>query len=481
MYKVVLSLLLELPPSEDTADILAEYFYDMENLDAEVQEKVDKILHEWQTVILQPEDDGRSAKVDADVDGDYDPSGVQKSVKFLKASPRRKSLSVYFHKQCQVAGKVLKKRRICFGNYDEFVFANSSKDPPDLNIGSRPYETKRYFIEFMDTFCSVSFGRLMESELERHIQKGYPVLLPWADVIMNREMTTFLERSSHGNRKHSLVVLTPRDGSVETLPRGKDSSVFRRQGSVEDSDHMRLMKAKGLFRSKSVVEMGSSDKPSSPVRRYESENGINELVGTPARSSRQGSQQNLSELASRFYQSEEALYPQEDNDHFWSLNVNFGRRYTPLKNQLEWLENWSRKPHSLGLGKKEHQFDLRPTMKISIPAHLILLSLWLLENKYTGNKQPLHLSEVEDAKAGGRRSRSRRRLADYVAFNNNASSPPGGMTRSSLSPRGKSPSRESLGVRTLSRSPQGRDGELKSSAVLDVENMNEIYKQVLDR
>ncbi|XP_048256398.1 uncharacterized protein LOC124134597 [Haliotis rufescens] len=480
VYKVVLSLLLELPPSEDTADILAEYFYDMENLDAEVQEKVDKILHEWQTVIVQPEDDGRSAKVDADVDVDDDPTGGQKSVRFLKASPRGKSLSVYFHKQCQVAGKVLKKRRICFGNYDEFVFANSSKDPRDLNIGSRPYETKRYFIEFMDTFCSVSFGLLMESELERHIQKRYPVLLPWAEVIMNREMTTFLERSSHGNRKHSLVVLTPRDGSVETLPRGKDSSVFRRQGSVGDSDHMRLMKAKGLFRSKSVVEMGSSDKPSSPVRRYESENGINELVGTPARSSRQGSQQNLSELASRFYQSEEALYPQEDNDHFWTLNVNFGRRYTPLKNQLEWLENWSRKPHSLGLGKKEHQFDLRPTMKISIPAHLILLSLWLLENKYTGNKQPLHLSEVEDAKAGGRRSRSRRRLADYVAFNNNASSPPGGMTRSSLSPRGKSPSRESLGVRTLSRSPQGRDGELKSSAVLDVENMNEIYKQVLD-
>ncbi|XP_067677557.1 ciliogenesis and planar polarity effector 1-like isoform X1 [Haliotis asinina] len=479
VYKVILSLLLELPPSEDTADILAEYFYDMENLDAEVQEKVDKILHEWQTVIVKPEDDGRSAKVDADVDDD-DPTDGRKSVTFYRASPRGKSLSAYFHKQCQVAGKVLKKRRICFGNYGEFVFPNSSKKSSDLNIGSRPFETKRYFIEFMDTFCSVSFGRLMESELEKHIQKRYPVLLPWADVIMNREMTTFLERSSHGNKKHSLVVLTPRDGSVETLPRGKDSSVYRRKGSVGDSDHMRLMKAKGLFRSKSVVEMGSSDKPSSPVRRYESENGIDELVGTPARSSRQGSQQNLSELASRFYQSEEALYPQEDNDHFWTLNVNFGRRYTPLKNQLEWLESWSRKPHSLGLGKKETHFDLKPTMKISIPAHLILLSLWLLENKYTANQQPLHRSEVEDTKTGGHRSRSRRRLTDNFEFNNNASNPPGGMTRSSVSPRGKSPSRESLGVRTLSRSPQGRDGELKSSAVLDVENMNEIYKQVLD-
>jgi len=33
---VILSLILELPPTEDTADILAEHFFDPENFDAEV-------------------------------------------------------------------------------------------------------------------------------------------------------------------------------------------------------------------------------------------------------------------------------------------------------------------------------------------------------------------------------------------------------------------------------------------------------------
>jgi hypothetical protein len=51
-----------LRPSEDIADILAEYFYDEENLDSEVQDKLNKIIQEWQGVTIEPEDDGKSTR-----------------------------------------------------------------------------------------------------------------------------------------------------------------------------------------------------------------------------------------------------------------------------------------------------------------------------------------------------------------------------------------------------------------------------------
>lgn len=46
--QVVLSLLLELPHTEDTADILAEHMYDFENLHPEVQERLERTLTSWQ-------------------------------------------------------------------------------------------------------------------------------------------------------------------------------------------------------------------------------------------------------------------------------------------------------------------------------------------------------------------------------------------------------------------------------------------------
>ena len=58
------------------------------------------IVFSLQSIIIVPESDGRSVGDSLDMDEDG-----RKSVTFLGASPRGKSLSVYFHKQCMVSDK----------------------------------------------------------------------------------------------------------------------------------------------------------------------------------------------------------------------------------------------------------------------------------------------------------------------------------------------------------------------------------------
>ena len=376
VYKIVLSLLMELPQREDVADILAEFFYDMENLDAEVQEKLDKILFDWQMVIVKPEDDGKSAKELVEDDA----NDGRKSVTFFDASPRGKSLSVYFHKQSQIVGKVFKKKSKCFGSYSEFVFDPSENNSQKkINIGSRPFETRVFYFEFLDTFASVCFARLLESEPMQSGGKRYPLLAPWVDEISTLQLSAF-EGKTAGNleKKHSLVVLKSQ-GRTDHLERGEDILNYHKESPrhlFADHSKEELMKAEGLFRSRSVTNVAG-------------ENGSTDLVDYVGERNRvKGSQQNLSGLAARFSHSEEALYKQADHSepHGWSLNVNFGRKYMPLAKLLEWLESWSKKQHFLGMGSREHKFEFRPRIKISIPAQLILLSVWLLEHKYNPNR-----------------------------------------------------------------------------------------------
>jgi hypothetical protein len=333
IYKVILSLLLEFPPSEDTADILAEHFNDIEILDAEVQEKLEKFLNDWQTVFIEPEDDGKSAKPEQEEEDEND---GRKSVTFFQASPRGQSLSVYFSKQCEAVLKVFKKKKKVYGAYEEFVFDSSgrmpagsltSSQPPEMlafHIGSRPFETKQSYLEFLDTFCAISFIKVEDLE-KRSTSKPFPLLLPFAENICNKEFEE-LDKISRPRDVRTNLVVMPSPG--------------RGQGQTEG--------------------------PSSQAKAK------------------------LTNLASKFHQSEEALYKgQEDaGENLWSVETDFGPKYARMQMCLDWLAVWCKKQHSLGLQwKGEQDLDFRPTMKIVVSPRLVVLSLWLLENKYSTAKK----------------------------------------------------------------------------------------------
>ncbi|CAC5367076.1 JBTS17 [Mytilus coruscus] len=232
VYKIALSLIQELKPEEDTADILAEHFHDEENLDSEVQDKLNKIIQDWQGVTIEPEDDGKSARPEQDLvemnDTDPDNEG-RKSVTFFQASPRGKTLSVYFFKQCEVVLKILKKRRKAYGSYEEFVFDSNTTVADSITSsltqnnglcpGSRPFESKLSYLEFLDSFVAVSFTKIVDEERERKVIIP-PLILPFADNIWNMELDNLIKRSElpDQERKQALIVMSSPKGPMGQSP-----------------------------------------------------------------------------------------------------------------------------------------------------------------------------------------------------------------------------------------------------------------------
>ena len=404
IHKVLLSLILELPPTEDIADILAEHFYNSETLDPEVQEKLERVLSDWQSIEIHPEDDGKSARLDdqqngEDKDDDDEGDDVRKSVTFYDASPRSKTLSVYYHKQCDVVQKVLKKKRKCFGKYEEFVFSSQEVDenthpngiqPGEINIGSRPFETKQSYLEFLDRFYSISFTRLVEEEAEQSRNPIFPSLMPFSKMIREAEFDVFLKKNEEPFQRKptSVVMSSPRAKFVRSQ---SESQV--QEASEPDTVVSTNQKNRGLFRSSSS---GDVQPPrGSYLLKYQSEGSL--LVKNSPRNRSQKpptspakAVPNMTGMASRFFQSEDILYRElgDSQDVNWILDVNFGESYMSLQRLLDWLHHWCCKQHSLGLhGKNEKDMALKPTMRIEVPTQLIVLSLWLLEHKYSRTKK----------------------------------------------------------------------------------------------
>ncbi|KAL5022909.1 hypothetical protein ScPMuIL_002064 [Solemya velum] len=396
-HKVILSLLLELPTSEDTADILAEHFSDRECLDPDVQEKLERLLGDWQGVSIIPEDDGKSAKLaseEVEEDGD-----VRKSVTFFQASPRGEMLSVYFHKQCEVISKVFRKRRKVFGRYDQFVF--SSDEPSDtaqkeeLKIGSRPYETRQSFFEFLARFFDLSFTKLAGGEGQTNSSNSLPLLCVFSKEVSSKEFQKHAARKTESvNEKRSLVVMA----SPRVKP-GRTNSDSYTPPSVKPAPSQ--SKHKGLFRSVSsgnagyqhhASEMSFRRYNSEDIVRYDSEDILMPIhedghnISPSSDTSPKRGRGNMTSLASKFSQSEEVLYrnPTGTEEHVGVLDVDFGQKYQPLVDLLDWLVLWCKKPHRLQLHQSETH-EQRPIMKLDIPAQLVVLSLWLLERKYTGS------------------------------------------------------------------------------------------------
>ncbi|KAL4235812.1 hypothetical protein ACF0H5_004202 [Mactra antiquata] len=398
--KVILSLILELPATEDTADILAEHFYMAENCHPEVQEKLERLLASWQSIEILPEDDGKSARVDDnddvgksadndDDDDDVDGDGsVRKSVTFYGASPRAKSLSFYYYKQCEVVQKVLKKKRKSYGHYEEFVFSLSADpdgtaDQSGSNmkqcIGSRPFETKQSYLEFLDRFYAICFTKVVEKDSEAGRKSSYPMLMPFAKTIREVELQTFLTtyEDTYQKRSSSVVMSSPR------------AKFYRSQSEYHVTDESKNTPGRGrsLFRSNSSVDV---QRGQTGMSRYDSESSV--LNKNSPGGSRSGmpspsrTKPNMTVMASRFFKSEDVLYRETNDgvDAHWILNVNFGQRYLALQHLLDYLQHWASKHHSLNLHGKE--IGLKPTMRITVPTQLAVLGLWLLENKYSSSK-----------------------------------------------------------------------------------------------
>ncbi|KAK7099790.1 ciliogenesis and planar polarity effector 1-like [Littorina saxatilis] len=449
VHKVLVSMLLELAPSTQVADLMAEFFHDTENFHPELQERLDKVLAQWQTVIVKPEEDNRSVRTSQDsFDG-------RKSVTFRGASPRGESLSVYFLKQQQVAKKVLKKKQRCYGYYEEYVFARGVEPPKKLFVGARPFETKISYFDFLDMFCSVSFSKVLDKLQTKDKASSLPLLTSMCGELINQEMNFFVKNiAAQAHKRHDLLILAGSVAGSEHYASQDDLASESRRQSRPGAEPA------GLFRGKSILDHSLERYHASVVREN----------GEPHSNMSSPRQPRLTEAAA---------------NQNWKLTVNFGKRYTRLQQLLEWLELWSNKHHKFGLGRQESLLELKPSMKLQIPAQLIVLSLWLLENKYSSKStQSPRLADMERGRQRGGRGNTLRMSAslspsDVRRGGNKRVSPARGRGRSRSG--SGSPMRRGLVEEAMMQARNdGMEASLPQSTLRDAQEVRTAYEQVLD-
>jgi len=150
LQTIMLSLIAELPHTSETASTLAELFPDAQSLEAETRNKLDRILKEWQGVLLM-DNPQTGENQDNNVTGNSTPRGLW-------------TLAVIYYEKIRDHEQQLRKKQQAFGAYREKLFASGDAEMEDLLIGSRPFESRNDFLVCLDTFYSVSFGSCIESE-----------------------------------------------------------------------------------------------------------------------------------------------------------------------------------------------------------------------------------------------------------------------------------------------------------------------------
>lgn len=164
-----------------------------------------------QSIIVKPEEDERPFRASQEdvLDG-------RKSVSFHGTSPRGESLSIYFYKQQQVARRVLKKKEKCFGAYEEFTFSQEEEPLKMINIGSRPFETKFSYFDFLDTFCAVSFSKVLDKLQSEDKISTSPLLKCLCKNMCKQEINYFVEHiAAKVHKGQGLAILCgsiPRNG-----------------------------------------------------------------------------------------------------------------------------------------------------------------------------------------------------------------------------------------------------------------------------
>ena len=171
LTSILFSLVIELPEDDASAKILAECFWDRENLHPDILEKLDWLMKDWRKINL-------------------------------KNKSRNVTLAHYYEKSCEKFEKILEKKEKLFGSFYPFVYNDGdySKSSTEVNetlhIGSRPFESEEAYLKFIDEFYAISFNKLIDKEVEGQSETHKLPLLPcYAKEIAKVELNSAVSQA----------------------------------------------------------------------------------------------------------------------------------------------------------------------------------------------------------------------------------------------------------------------------------------------
>ena len=411
LYNTVLSLLGELPTTPETAGVMAQHFRSIDQFEPELQERLDRILKEWQGVFMdgekeeEQEKEGKSknkkrSASEGEKMNDLNQPGLQRSQsgreKFPGKMRRGLTASVYYQRSCQSTEKLLIKMDKLFGSYEEFVFAwegilpqspGSGSTQVRINVGSRPFESEELYLQFLDTLFAVAFSKHLDAENDPHYKASIPYLAPFFNKVKKVELRSLSQLAvATITRRESMVLLTPtspkrKSPTKKKIPRSTSSArrikgLFRSRSFndvhlTKSMDKITLVNPilkKNHDAAKSMDDLGVSGKAGRSVsfsshlsKVQESPPGGNLSL---TRSRRSASESDLNQSGS----SEDSLGGYRKRSlsatdlattskggkevvlpgSWLYQQVDLGDRYNQLGQLLEWLARWSGKHHVFG-------------------------------------------------------------------------------------------------------------------------------------
>lgn len=392
IHNVILSLILEMPNNANTAHTLAKHFPKPEDLDPEIQDKLQSILKEWQANFLS--DDGQTM-----------------NLVYCEASAN--------------ADRNMQRKRGVFQDYDELVFRSSESS---LEIGSRPFESCVEFAQFLEMFYDVCLRRTVEEA--GNAKRRWPLLGEYSAEVRKRELNSLPKKVLSRANSEIISVEKPFQSQQPVPAKRKLNEVKmlveapkmhqRKVGlfrSLSTGDVSRRSEGV-LTRSSSVVSISSSriSERESPVEldvlasdaASELSRSLRKKAARPSSANRNNNSSNVQPNAKDIKRATSLTEKTGSNRELealsaplvpsWMLErMEFGENFGELERLTEWLSRWAGQANAftdssvLGVSTLGTQ---RPAILVRVTPKLLTYSLWLIDN--FGETKPKSFEPVEN-------------------------------------------------------------------------------------
>jgi len=327
---IVLSLIVKLPLTVETASTVAKLFHDAESMEAEIRSQLDRTLEEWQGLFL--------------VDNQQPGENVDSSI----TSHNGQTLGMVYREKVNEYKHQLDKRWQVFGAYYERLFTAGHIEVDDLLIGSRPFESCSDFLVCLNTFYSISFRSCIESECT-----CVPLIAAFASTVRQTQLEVLPAKVTK-KRKFARSVSLPRVKSTvatnfdiannAALQKDPNSTEIMRNTNNNNSNALYASSAKAGH---NTVGVGLIDSLSGDSR-----------IRPPTFVD---------------YLSESVLPPTTVE------RLEFGGEIAETERLVEWLNGWAVRER-----RDWNDAVVRPStvLRVRVSPQLLAYSLWLIDSRY---------------------------------------------------------------------------------------------------
>ncbi|XP_022102800.1 protein JBTS17-like [Acanthaster planci] len=399
---ILLTAVSELTPTKKTVAILARHFHgNMENLSPLLQEKFQRLMVKLKR--KREKSDRKVVKMSTDAG------------KENKRVVRYETLHSHYRYQCKLRNMTVSNRKVEIGMCELQVFEElSEKDPPkeaeqqdvkgDVReletgasvtvkknlgsadgkrdktatgskqegtqypiVGSREFESTPGYLDFLETFFLVAFGKIVQDNAPFSSKPKLPLIKAYSSELRQKEFGSVIRRMSV-NTKLPTVEL---DSStlIKSWMASKDTLTDNFKDEARDENQSRHIRSKSMFHHK-PDHIGESPQLIS-LQKHGSRSSLNSV--DPNKEKTSPSQKYKVKPPSS---KEGVLQP------YSSVVLNLGEANKSKAEMLQWFGRWAERQLAVYAQTQEHGDESKAVLRVRLPQQLVLNSLWLIHHLY---------------------------------------------------------------------------------------------------